>query len=38
MLWTVFVVLLILWLLGEATSYTIYRYIHILLLITAAVC
>jgi hypothetical protein len=37
MLWTIFVVLLILWLLGKVTSYTIYRYIHILLLITAAV-
>ena len=37
MLWTIFVVLLILRLLGKVTSYTINRDIHILLLIAAAV-
>jgi len=33
MLWTIFVVLLILWVLGIVTSYTLYGYIHLLLLI-----
>ena len=37
MLWTIFVVLLILWLLGMVTSYTIYGYIHILLAIAVVV-
>jgi hypothetical protein len=37
MLWTIFVVLLVLWLLGMVTSYTLYGYIHILLLIAVAV-
>jgi hypothetical protein len=37
MLWTIFVVLLILWALGMVTSYTIYGYIHILLVIALAV-
>ena len=37
MLWTIFVVLLILWLLGMVTSYTLYGYIHILLLIAVVV-
>lgn len=37
MLWTVFVVLLILWALGMITSYTIYGYIHLLLLIAVVV-
>jgi hypothetical protein len=37
MLWTIFVVLLILWLLGMVTSYTLYGYIHLLLVIAAAV-
>ena len=31
MLWTIFVILLILWLLGLVTSYTLGGYIHILL-------
>jgi len=30
MLWTIFVVLLVLWLLGIVTAHTLYGYIHIL--------
>jgi len=37
MLWTIFVVLLILWFLGMVTSVTLYGYIHILLIIAVAV-
>lgn len=37
MLWTIFVVLLILWLLGVVTSYTIGGFIHLLLVIAIAV-
>jgi len=37
MLWTSFIVLLVLWLLGMVTSYTLYGYIHILLVIALAV-
>ena len=37
MLWTIFVLLLILWVLGVVTSYTIYGYIHLLLVIAVAV-
>ncbi len=37
MLWTIFVVLLVLWLLGIVTSYTLYGYIHLLLVIALAV-
>jgi hypothetical protein len=37
MLWTVFVILLILWLLGMVTSYTFGGFIHILLVIAIAV-
>jgi len=37
MLWTIFVVLLVLWALGMVSSYTIGGYIHILLLIALAV-
>ena len=33
MLWTIFVILLILWALGLVTSYTIGGFIHILLVI-----
>ena len=33
MLWTIFVVLLVLWALGMVTSYTIGGFIHILLVI-----
>ena len=36
MLWTVFVVLLILWLLGVASSYTLGGFIHILLIVAIA--
>jgi len=37
MLWTIFVVLLILWALGMVTSYTLGGFIHLLLLIALAV-
>ena len=37
MLWTIFVVLLVLWCLGMVTSYTLYGYIHLLLLIAVVV-
>ena len=33
MLWTIFVVLLVLWLLGVVTSYTLGGFIHILLVL-----
>jgi hypothetical protein len=33
MLWTIFVVLLVLWLLGMVSSYTMGGFIHILLII-----
>jgi hypothetical protein len=37
MLWTIFVILLVLWLLGMVSSYTIGGFIHILLLIALVV-
>jgi hypothetical protein len=37
MLWTIFVVLLILWLLGLVTSYTLGGFIHIFLVIALVV-
>jgi hypothetical protein len=37
MLWTIFVILLVLWLLGLATSYTLGGFIHILLVIAVIV-
>jgi hypothetical protein len=37
MLWTIFVILLVLWCLGMVSSYTLGGYIHILLLIAIAV-
>jgi hypothetical protein len=37
MLWTIFVILLVLWLLGLATSYTLGGFIHILLVIAVVV-
>lgn len=37
MLWTIFVILLILWLLGMVSSYTLGGYIHILLVIAIVV-
>jgi hypothetical protein len=36
MLWTIFVLLMILWLLGVTTSYTLGGFIHILLLLAIA--
>lgn len=39
MLWTIFVILLILWLLGMVSSYTFGGFIHILLILAlVAVC
>ncbi len=37
MLWTIFVVLLVLWLLGVVSSYTLNGFIHVLLVIAIAV-
>ncbi len=37
MLMTIFIVLLILWFLGLVTSYTLYGYIHLLLVIAVVV-
>jgi hypothetical protein len=37
MLWTIFVILLVLWLLGLVSSYTLGGYIHVLLLVALAV-
>jgi Family of unknown function (DUF5670) len=37
MLWTIFVILLVLWLLGMVSSYTIGGFIHLLLLIALVV-
>ena len=37
MLWTIFVVLLILWLLGVVSSYTIGGFIHLLLVLALVV-
>jgi hypothetical protein len=37
MLWTIFVILLILWFLGLVTSYTVGGFIHILLLLAVIV-
>jgi hypothetical protein len=37
MLWTIFVLLLILWMLGLVTSYTLGGFIHILLIVAIAV-
>lgn len=37
MLWTIFVILLILWLLGVVTSYTLGGFIHLLLVIALVV-
>jgi hypothetical protein len=36
MLWTIFVILLVLWLLGLVTSFTLGGFIHILLVIALA--
>jgi len=37
MLWTIFVILFVLWLLGLVTSYTLGGFIHILLVLAIAV-
>lgn len=37
MLWTIFVILLILWLLGLVSSYTLGGFIHILLVVALVV-
>ncbi|MEO8358526.1 MAG: lmo0937 family membrane protein [Vicinamibacteria bacterium] len=37
MLWTIFVILMILWLLGMVTSYTMGGFIHLLLILAIAV-
>jgi hypothetical protein len=37
MLWTIFVILLVLWLLGIVSSYTLGGFIHILLVIALVV-
>jgi hypothetical protein len=37
MLWTIFVILLVLWLLGVVTSYTLGGFIHFLLVIALVV-
>jgi len=37
MLWTIFVILLVLWLLGLVSSYTMGGFIHILLVVAVAV-
>ena len=37
MLWTIFVILLVLWLLGVVSGYTLGRFIHVLLVIALVV-
>jgi hypothetical protein len=37
MLWTIFVVLLVLWALGMVSSYTLGGFIHVLLIVAIAV-
>jgi hypothetical protein len=37
MLWTIFVILLVLWLLGVVTSYTLGGFIHILLVVAIVI-
>ncbi len=37
MLWTIFVLLLLMWLLGMVSSYTLGGFIHILLIVAVAV-
>jgi hypothetical protein len=37
MLWTIFVILVVLWLLGIVTSYTLGGFIHILLVVAVVV-
>jgi hypothetical protein len=37
MLWTIFVILLVLWLLGVVSAYTLGGFIHLLLIVAVAV-
>jgi len=37
MLWTIFVILIVMWLLGMVTSYTLGGYLHLLLLLAIGV-
>jgi hypothetical protein len=37
MLWTIFVILLVLWLLGMVSAYTLGGFIHILLVVALAI-
>ncbi len=37
MLWTIFVILVVLWLLGFVSSYTLGGYVHLLLIIAVVV-
>ncbi len=37
MLWTIFVILLVLWLLGVVTSYTLGGFIHVLLIVAVEI-
>jgi hypothetical protein len=37
MLWTIFVILLVMWLLGLVSSYTLGGYLHLLLVVAAIV-
>jgi hypothetical protein len=37
MLWTIFIILLVLWLLGLLTSYTVGGFLHVLLVIAVVV-
>ncbi len=37
MLWTIFVILLVMWLLGLVSSYTLGGYIHVLLVVAVIV-
>ena len=37
MLWTIFVILLVLWLLGLVTSYTLGGFVHVLLVLAVAI-
>jgi hypothetical protein len=37
MLWTIFVILLVLWMLGLVTTYTMGGFIHILLVLAVAI-
>ena len=36
MLWTIFVILMVMWVLGMATAYTLNGFIHILLILAIA--